>query len=179
MLCVDQSGSMASSVVYASIFAAVLASLPGLTTQLICFDTAVVDLTEQLKDPVDVLFGVQLGGGTDINAALAYCEQHIEHPAKTHLILISDIYEGGNAESMLARIATLKQSGVKVIVLLALSDDGHPAYHNEFAARIAGMHCPVFGCTPDQFPDLMAIALTGRDIDQWAASNDIAMVRGA
>jgi len=178
MLCVDQSGSMASSVVYASIFAAVLASLPGLATQLICFDTTIVDLTEQLKDPVDVLFGVQLGGGTDINAALAYCEQHIEHPAKTHLILISDLYEGGNAESMLARIAALKQSGVKVIVLLALSDDGHPAYNNEHAARIAAMQCPVFGCTPDQFPDLMAVALTGRDIAQWAASKDIALVRG-
>lgn len=178
MLCVDQSGSMASSVVYASIFAAVLASLPGLATQLICFDTSVVDLTEQLRDPVDVLFGVQLGGGTDINAALAYCEQHIEHPSRTHLILISDLFEGGDAESMLARVASLKQSGVKVIVLLALSDDGHPAYNNEHAGRIAAMHCPVFGCTPDQFPDLMAVALTGRDIEQWAAAKDIAVVRG-
>lgn len=178
MLCVDQSGSMATSVVYASIFAAVLASLPGLSTQLICFDTAIVDLTEQLSDPVEVLFGVQLGGGTDINAALAYCEQHIEHPAKTHLILISDLYEGGNAESMLARVSALKQSGVKVIVLLALSDDGHPAYNNDHAVKIAGMHCPVFGCTPDQFPDLMAVALTGRDVEQWAASRDIALVRG-
>ena len=178
MLCVDQSGSMASSVVYASIFAAVLASLPGLATQLICFDTSVVDLTEQLSDPVDVLFGVQLGGGTDINAALAYCEQHIEHPSKTHLILITDLYEGGNAESMLARIADLKQSGVKLIVLLALSDDGHPAYNVEYAAKIAAMRCPVFGCTPNQFPDLMAVAITGRDIQQWAASRDIALVRG-
>lgn len=178
MLCVDQSGSMASSVVYASIFAAVLASLPGLSTQLICFDTSIVDLTEQLNDPVEVLFGVQLGGGTDINSALAYCEQHIDHPAKTHLILISDLYEGGNAESMLARIASLKQSGAKVIVLLALSDDGHPAYNNDHAVKIASMHCPVFGCTPDQFPDLMAVALTGRDIEQWAASKDIALVRG-
>ena len=178
MLCVDQSGSMASSVVYASIFAAVLASLPGLATQLICFDTSVVDLTEQLSDPVDVLFGVQLGGGTDINAALAYCEQHIEHSSKTHLILITDLYEGGNAESMLARIADLKQSGVKLIVLLALSDDGHPAYNVEYAAKIAAMRCPVFGCTPNQFPDLMAVAITGRDIQQWAASRDIALVRG-
>ena len=178
MLCVDQSGSMASSVVYASIFAAVLASLPGLQTQLICFDTAIVDLTEQLSDPVDVLFGVQLGGGTDINAALAYCEQRIAHPAKTHLILISDLYEGGNTESMLARVAALKQSGVSVIVLLALSDDGHPAYNNDHAVKIAAMHCPVFGCTPDQFPELMAIALTGRDIEQWAASKDIPLVRG-
>ena len=178
MLCVDQSGSMASSVVYASIFAAVLASLPGLSTKLICFDTSIVDLTEQLSDPVEVLFGVQLGGGTDINAALAYCEQRIERPTKTQLILISDLYEGGNAESMLTRIATLKQSGVNVIVLLALSDNGHPAYNNDHAVKIAGMHCPVFGCTPDQFPDLMAVALTGRDIEQWAASKDIALVRG-
>jgi uncharacterized protein with von Willebrand factor type A (vWA) domain len=91
VLCVDQSGSMASSVVYASIFAAVMASVPGLSTKLICFDTAIVDLTEELNDPVEVLFGVQLGGGTDINAALAYCEQRIEHPSKTHLVLITDL----------------------------------------------------------------------------------------
>jgi Mg-chelatase subunit ChlD len=179
VLCVDQSGSMASSVVYASIFAAVMASLPGLRTQFICFDTAVVDLTEQLSDPVDVLFGVQLGGGTDIDSALAYCEQRIENPLKTHLVLITDLYEGGNAESMLARIAALKQSGVNVIVLLALSDDGHAAYDAAHAAKIAGMDCPVFACTPDQFPDLMATALTGQDIAQWAASNEIAIVRGS
>jgi len=178
MLCVDQSGSMASSVVYASIFAAVLASVPGIATQLICFDTAVVDLTEQLSDPVDVLFGVQLGGGTDINGALAYCEQHIEHPSRTHLVLISDLYEGGNAESMLARVAQLKHSGVNVIVLLALSDDGHAAYDTNHAAKIAAMNCPVFACTPDQFPDLMASALMGQDIGQWAAANEIAIVRG-
>jgi hypothetical protein len=146
---------------------------------LICFDTAVVDLTEQLSDPVDVLFGVQLGGGTDIDSALAYCEQRIENPLKTHLVLITDLYEGGNAESMLARIAALKQSGVNVMVLLALSDDGHAAYDTAHAAKIAAMDCPVFACTPDQFPDLMATALTGHDIAQWAASNEIAMVRGA
>ncbi|HEX8713416.1 MAG TPA: VWA domain-containing protein [Terracidiphilus sp.] len=179
MLCVDQSGSMASSVVYSSIFAAVLASLPGLDTQLICFDTAIVDLTEQLSDPVEVLFGVQLGGGTDIDSALAYCAQHIEQPAKTHLILISDLYEGGNAESMLARVAVLKQSGANLVVLLALSDDGHPAYNSNHAAAIAAMDCPVFGCTPDQFPELMAVALLRQDIHQWAASRDIALVRGA
>jgi Mg-chelatase subunit ChlD len=178
MLCVDQSGSMATSVVYSSIFAAVMASVPGISTQLICFDTVVVDLTEQLADPVEVLFGVQLGGGTDINAALAYCEQKIEHPAKTHLILITDLYEGGDAKSMLARVAALKQSGVNLIVLLALSDDGHPGFHTEHAAIIAGLNCPVFACTPDQFPDLMAAALTRQDIAQWAAGRDIGLVRG-
>ncbi len=176
-LCVDQSGSMASSVVYASIFAAVLASLPGIETQLICFDTAVVDLTDQLRDPVDVLFGVQLGGGTDINGALGYCEQHIEHPGRTHLVLISDLYEGGNAESMLGRIAHLKSLGVNVIVLLALSDDGHAAYDVRHAGKIAAMNCPVFACTPDQFPAMMATVLVGQDIAQWAATNDIALIR--
>ncbi|UWZ86832.1 VWA domain-containing protein [Occallatibacter riparius] len=178
MLCVDQSGSMASSVVYASIFAAVLASVPGIETQLICFDTSVVDLTEQLSDPVEVLFGVQLGGGTDINSALAYCEQRIEQPSRTHLVLISDLFEGGNAESMLARVAQLKSAGVNVIVLLALSDDGHAAYDTNHAAKIAAMNCPVFACTPDQFPDLMATALTNQDIAQWAGANDLAVVRG-
>ncbi len=126
VLCIDQSGSMASSVIYASIFASVMASLPTLRTSLVCFDTSVIDLTEQLSDPVDLLFGVQLGGGTDINAALAYCESLIEQPARTHLVLISDLYEGGNAKDMLARVALLKQSGVNVIILLALSDQGQP-----------------------------------------------------
>ncbi|AJC82641.1 von Willebrand factor A domain-containing CoxE-like protein (plasmid) [Rhizobium etli bv. phaseoli str. IE4803] len=179
MLCVDQSGSMASSVVYASIFAAVMASLPVLSTKLVCFDTEIVDLTEDLADPVKVLFGVQLGGGTDINAALAYCETKIDRPNKTHLVLITDLYEGGDAGSMLARVAALKQSGVNVIVLLALSDDGRPGYDARHAGAIAAMDCPVFACTPDQFPDLMAVALTKQDIGQWASANGIGLVRGA
>ena len=178
VLCIDQSGSMASSVVYASIFAAVLASIPGIGTKLICFDTAILDLTDQLSDPVEVLFGVQLGGGTDINSALAYCEQKIEQPSKTHLVFITDLYEGGDAQSMLARVAALKHSGVNMIVLLALSDDGHPGYNSDHAEKIAAMGCPVFACTPDQFPDLMATALTRQDIQQWAAAQDIALVRG-
>jgi Mg-chelatase subunit ChlD len=178
MLCVDQSGSMAPSVVYASIFAAVMASLPVLSTKLVCFDTAIVDLTEDLVDPVKVLFGIQLGGGTDINAALAYCETKIEHPARTHLVLITDLYEGGDAPAMLARVAALKQSGVNVIVLLALSDEGRPSYDQRHAGAIAAMDCPVFACTPDQFPDLMATALTKQDVAQWAGANGIELVRG-
>jgi len=147
----------------------------GIKMQLV--DTSIVDLTEQLADPVEVLFGVQLGGGTDINAALAYCEKLIENPAKTHLILITDLYEGGNAEQMLARAASIKQSGVNLIVLLALSDSGHPAYDSQHAARIASLGCPVFACTPDQFPAMMAAALTGKDLQEWAAAEDIALIR--
>ena len=179
ILCVDQSGSMATSVVYSSIFAAVMASIPGLSTKLICFDTSIVDLTDQLADPVEVLFGVQLGGGTDINSALAYCEKQIENPTKTHLVLISDLYEGGDANSMLARAAAIKQSGVNFIVLLALSDSGHPAYEAKHAGAIASLGCPVFACTPDQFPSMMASALTGKDLRSWAAEEEIALIRGS
>lgn len=178
ILCVDQSGSMASSVVYASIFAAVMASLPVVKTKLVCFDTAIVDLTEELADPVQVLFGVQLGGGTDINQAVAYCERQIQQPQKTHLVLITDLYEGGNGEELLARAAALVRLGVNLIVLLALSDDGRPAFDARMAEAFAALGAPVFACTPDQFPDLMACALRREDVLAWAADNDIKAVRG-
>lgn len=177
VLCVDQSGSMAASVVYASIFAAVMASLPVVRTRLVCFDTAVLDLTDELADPVQVLFGVQLGGGTDINQALAYCEQRIERPQKTHLVLISDLYEGGNGKELLARAATLVRQGVNLIVLLALSDQGRPAYDGTMAESFAALGAPVFACTPDQFPGLMATALRREDVLAWAADQDIKAVR--
>jgi VWA domain containing CoxE-like protein len=145
-------------------------------TKLICFDTVIVDLTEELSDPVEVLFGVQLGGGTDINQAVAYCADKIEHPSKAHFILITDLYEGGNAEEFLTRIARLIGSGVNVIVLLALSDQGRPAYDPNLSARVAALGAPVFACTPDQFPDLMAAALRRQDIHAWAAKEDIKLI---
>ena len=177
IMCVDQSGSMASSVVYASIFSAVMASLPVLETKLVCFDTAIVDLTEQLADPVEVLFGVQLGGGSDINAALAYCERLVSQPTNTNLILISDLFEGGNSQEMLARAAQLVGNGVNLIVLLALSDDGRPAFDQNHAQAFAALGCPVFACTPGQFPDLMATALAKQDTSAWAAGEGINVVR--
>ncbi len=177
ILCVDQSGSMATSVVYSSIFAAVMASIPAVKTKLICFDTAIIDLTEDLEDPVSVLFGVQLGGGTDINQAVAYCEEKIERPSKTHLILITDLYEGGSEKSLKTRIAGLIRKGVNVITLLALSDEGKPSYDAHLAADFAALGCPVFACTPDQFPDLMATALKRENMLAWAADQDIKAIR--
>ena len=178
ILCIDQSGSMATSVVYASVFAAVLASVPAIATKLVVFDTSVLDLSEDLHDPVEVLFGVQLGGGTDINQALAYCERLIGEPGKTHLVLISDLMEGGDAPEMLARARRLVDTGVNLIALLALNDDGRPAYDAGHAAALAGLGAPVFACTPDQFPDLMATAIKRADVADWAARNDIALERG-
>ncbi|MEU9862585.1 VWA domain-containing protein [Streptomyces sp. NPDC047971] len=164
VLCVDQSGSMAASVVHASVFGAVLASMRSIATRLVVFDTAVVDLTDQLDDPVDVLFGTQLGGGTDINRALAYCQSRITRPAETIVVLISDLYEGGIRDEMLKRVAAMKASGVQFVALLALSDEGAPAYDREHAAALAALGAPAFACTPDLFPEVMAAAIEKRPL---------------
>jgi Mg-chelatase subunit ChlD len=166
VLLVDQSGSMAASVVYASVFSAVLASLRTLRTSLVVFDTAVADLTDKLSDPVDLLFGTQLGGGTDINRAIAYAQSLVTRPRETILLLISDLYEGGVQEEMLQRVAALTASGVQVIVLLALSDEGAPDYDRDNAMALAALGVPAFACTPDVFPELMAAAIERRDVRQ-------------
>nr|WP_028064711.1 VWA domain-containing protein [Solirubrobacter soli] len=175
ILCLDQSGSMAASVVHAGVLGASLASLPTLQTRVIAFDTSIVDLTDELSDPVDVLFGIQLGGGTDIDQALGYCQTLVTHPQKTVLILITDLYEGGDQDSMLRRAASLLRSGVRLIVLLALADDGAPGYDHQLAAEVASLGAPVFACTPDAFPDMLAAALEGRDVGAWAADQGISV----
>ncbi|MCS6870338.1 MAG: VWA domain-containing protein [Anaerolineae bacterium] len=177
ILCVDQSGSMASSIVYAGVFGAVMASLPSLSTRFIAFDTAVVDLTEALSEPVDLLFGVQLGGGTDIHQALRYCQGLVSRPAQTALILISDLHEGGSPAGVLQCAAELVEAGVQLIVLLALSDDGAPSYDHRLAAQLAALGIVCFACTPDQFPSLMAAALSRADLSAWAAAEGIVTAR--
>jgi Mg-chelatase subunit ChlD len=177
ILCIDQSGSMATSVVYSSICGAVLASLRAVSTKLVVFDTSIVDLTEHLKDPVDVLFGTQLGGGTDINGAVGYCQKLITRPSQTIFVLISDLIEGGVEEQLLRRTQEILGSGVQMICLLALSDKGTPCYDEGLASKMSALGAPAFACTPDLFPDLMAHAIQKRDIATWAAKNEI-VVRG-
>lgn len=178
ILCVDQSGSMGTSVVYSGVFGAVLASLPAIQLRMVVFDTEVVDLTDELHDPVDLLFGMQLGGGTDINRALAYCQGLVRRPQETILVLLSDLYEGGNREEMLKRAASLTSAGVQMIALLALNDKGAPSYDHTIAAALAGMGVPAFACTPDLFPELMAAAINRHDLGQWAAAREIVTARG-
>jgi hypothetical protein len=178
ILCVDQSGSMATSVVYSSIFAAVLASLPSIATHLIVFDTSIADLSDDLHhDPVDVLFGLNLGGGTDINKAVAYCETLITRPEDTIFILMSDLCEGGDNRRMRARMKDLVLAGVTCITLLALSDDGVPSYDHRNASYLANIGIPSFACTPDLFPDLISQVLSKKDLNMWAATHDIILTR--
>ena len=171
ILCLDQSGSMGTSVIYSGIFGSVLASIPTVSTRMVVFDTTVVDLTDDLQDPVDLLFGVQLGGGTDIARALTYCQGVITRPQDTVLVLVTDLYEGGDAREMRKKFVSLVNSGVQLIVLPALNDDGAPSYDKSHAEFLANIGVPTFACTPDKFPNLMAAARSKQDIGMWISQN--------
>ena len=173
IVALDTSGSMATSVVYGSIYGSVLASIPAVSTRLVMFDTSVVDLTEELNDPVELLFGIRLGGGTNIDRALAYCQDLVSRPQDTVLVLISDLFEGGNKEGMVRRLAALSADGVKVVTLLALNDKGAPRFSREMAQQLADLGIPAFACTPDLFPDLMSAVLEDRDLRQWAGAHGV------
>jgi hypothetical protein len=175
----DQSGSMADSVVYGAVCGSIFASLPALDTHVIAFDTEVVDLTEKCgNDPVSMLFGVQLGGGTDINKSVAYCEQFINEPKRTLFIMITDLFEGGNQAQLVRRLGEMAASGVRAICLLALSDSGVPSYDEGLAKKLVTMGIPCFGCTPQRLPDLLEGALRGADLRALASKIAAASKRG-
>ena len=102
-----------------------------------------------------MLMGVQLGGGTDINKAVAYCQEHISDPAKTLFILITDLMEGGVEAQLVRRMGEIQASGVRTLCLLALSDSGIPYYDERVATKLAKLGVPCFGCTPSKLPELV------------------------
>ena len=156
---------MADSVVYGAVCGSIFASLPALETHVIAFDTEVVDLTEQCgNDPVDMLFGVQLGGGTDINKSVGYCEQFIKEPKNTLFILITDLFEGGNQAQLVRRMEEMVASGVRAMCLLALNDSGKPCYDEGLARKLAALGIPCFACTPQRLPELLEGALRGANL---------------
>ena len=164
ILDVDQSGSMGESVIYSSIMSCILASMAAIRTHIVAFDTKVVDFTEKCEDPVDLLFGFQLGGGTNIDQSVAYCQKFVENPAKTLFFLITDLEEGGNRASLLRRLKELKESGVTVACLLAIADGGKPYYDAQMAERVASLSIPCFACSPQMLPTLLERALKGQDL---------------
>lgn len=167
ILDIDQSGSMGESVIYSSIVSCILASMSSLSTRIVAFSTDIVDLTEKSDDPVDLLFGFQLGGGTDIDKSVAYCQQYIENPSKTLFFLISDLEEGGNRAALLRRMEEMKESGVTVVCLLALAEGGKPYYDADMARKIAGLDIPCFACNPQMLPRLLECALRGQDLQEF------------
>lgn len=172
ILDIDQSGSMGESVIYSSVISCILASMSSLSTRIVAFDTGIVDLTEKSGDPVDLLFGFQLGGGTDINQSVAYCRQFIENPSQTLFFLISDLVEGGNRASLIRRMGEMKESGVTVVCLLALADGGRPYYDSQMAGRIAEFGIPCFACSPQKLPQLLEMALKGQELNAFQKEFD-------
>ncbi len=172
IVCMDQSGSMADSVVYGSVMGSIFASIPALETHVVAFDTEVVDLTAELSDPVDLLFGIQLGGGTDINRAVGYCQGFVSNPQRTLFILLTDLYEGGNEASLVRRLEEMASSGVRAMCLLALSDSGVPSYDPNLAKKLTNIGVPCFACTPNLLPQMLEAALKGRDLGAIAAKFD-------
>ncbi|MDU1905009.1 MAG: VWA domain-containing protein [Dysgonomonas sp.] len=174
ILDIDQSGSMADSIIYSSVMGSIFASMPALDTHVVAFDTEVTDLTELCRqDPVDMLFGIQMGGGTDINKSVAYCQELIQNPKKTMFILISDLYEGGVRKGLLRRLSQMHEDGVKVITLLALSDGGKPDYDVNLGKEISKLGIACFACTPDRLPDLVAAALKGQELTQFEQKDKV------
>lgn len=168
ILDIDQSGSMGESVIYSSVVSCILASMASVKTHVVAFDTNIVDLTDKCSDPVDLLYGFQLGGGTDIDKSVVYCQQFIENPKKTLFFLISDLDEGGNRAAFIRRMEEMKQSGVTVVCLLALADRGKPYYDANVAGKLSKLGIPCFACSPQKLPELLGLVLKGRDLAEFA-----------
>ena len=168
ILDIDQSGSMGESVIYSSIMSCILASMSAIKTKVVAFDTNIVDLSEKCEDPIDLLFGFTLGGGTDIEKSIKYCTKYIENPKKTIFFLISDLEEGGNRAGLLRRLTQMKEDGVIVICLLAISDDGKPFYDANMAGKIAAQGIPCFAAAPQMLPRLLEKAMKNEDLSEFA-----------
>jgi VWA domain containing CoxE-like protein len=173
ILLIDNSASMLESTVYSAVFSSILATIPSVKTTIILFDTEVVDMTDMIHDPLEILLGVNMGGGTHINKALIYANNQIQNPNDTIMFLISDLYEGPSDEYMVQTIQDIKEKGVNFIALLSLNEDGIPSYDKKVATKIADMDLPCFGCTPYLFPDLFAALLSGNDLKEWASQNNL------
>ena len=168
ILDIDQSGSMGESILYSSVMACILASMTAVQTHVVAFDTQIMDLTPLCADPVDLLFGFQMGGGTDIAKSIAYCQGLVQEPSKTIFFLISDLEEGGNRAALLRRLEELKASGVTVVTMLAIADGGKPYYDAQTAQRIAGMGIPCFACIPEKLPQVLERVLKGQSLEEFA-----------
>lgn len=161
ILLIDQSGSMVESVIHSAVMAACLWQLPGMRTRLVAFDTAVVDLTADVSDPVELLMKVQLGGGTDIAKAVAYAQSLINNPGKSIVVLVSDFYEGGSEGELVRRVKALVESGAKVLGLAALDSKAEPAFDREMAARLVKEGAQVGAMTPGQLAGWLAEKVQG------------------
>lgn len=152
---------MLDSAIFSAVMASVFAELPGLRTSLILFDTEVVDLSDKVGEPVDVLLSIQLGGGTDITKALQYAATLVREPARTIVVLISDFYEGRDERDLLRQARAMAESGVRMIGLGALGYDARPAYSKSTAAKLRKGGMDILVCTPEKLAECMGEIIRG------------------
>ena len=150
IILIDESGSMFDSIIYSSVMASIFSNLPYLSIKLIIFDTAIVDLSDYVKDPIDILFKVQLGGGTDIYKALEYAKKITTVPDKTIVLLISDLYDGNDYKYMYGSANDIIESRSKLFILPALDYNADASYDKTAAAKFAKMGAKVAAITPDE-----------------------------
>ncbi len=160
IMAVDCSGSMLDSVIHSAVMAGIFRALPAVRVSLIAFDTAVVDLSDQVDDPVAVLMSVQLGGGTDIAGALGYCESLVRSPRRTVVVLVTDFCEGGSPVGLIAAIRRLRESGARVLGLAALDASAEPSYDRQMAQGCVDAGAEVAALTPRRLAEWMATVLS-------------------
>jgi len=156
ILCVDQSGSMAGSVIYSAVMAGILSGLPLINVNLVVFDTSVVDLSGHIDDPVELLMNVQLGGGTNIGQAMHYCEQLVEDPHRTIVVLISDFCEGAPPAHLFSTCGRFREAGVKLLGLAALDENANPSFDTRMAEMLAAVGMDLAALTPKHFAEWLA-----------------------
>lgn len=153
IIAVDESGSMLDSVIYSAVMAGIFAKLPMIDTKLIIFDTQIVDLSGYIEDPVEVLMGMQLGGGTDIANALNYCHSLCNNPHRTIFVTVTDLYEGGSVSTLLHTASDIISGGSKMVFLTALDKQANPDYDRTIGQKLADLGAFVGAMTPEQLGD--------------------------
>ena len=161
IVAVDQSGSMLDSAIYSAVMASIFCELPSVRTSLFLFDTEVVDLTDQVGQPVDVLMSIQLGGGTNIARALKYAQQLVRQPARTIVVLVTDFYEGGTERDLVCQVKDMSQAGVRMIGLGALGYDARPSFNRTTAGKCRKAGMDILSCTPERLAEAMAEMIQG------------------
>jgi Mg-chelatase subunit ChlD len=156
ILCVDQSGSMTDGIIHAAVMAAILSGLPGVNVKMVLFDTAIVDVSDRIADPIETLLSVQLGGGTDIGRAVSYCATLVADPERTVFALITDFCEGASPRVLYAAVARLAEARVKLIGLAALDDAGAADFDRGVAHRLAELGMQVGAMTPYRLAQWLA-----------------------
>ncbi len=150
ILCIDQSGSMANSVIHSAVMAGILASLPMVRVRIVVFDTSVVDLSEYATDPVEILMSVHLGGGTNIGQAVRYCEGLVSQPKRNVLVLVTDFCEGADPRMLIATCKRMREAGVKLLGLAALDTEANAWYDEQMAGRLAADGMEIAALTPQR-----------------------------